>query len=285
MGKMLQSTYRRPSPALRKLICGYFIIAGDGQDDPGHVCGLLPSNAMLFIERHGQSASRARGGEHERVVLVGPTTRPMQIGTNGPFRQVGVELKPQGWRAFVDSNISDFIDRKMDVLSCPNVRRRSMVSRINDSETDDEAVTELNAMFEHLLEDPYLEHSDLLDAFEEYFQEAEGSALAADAMAAHFGISTRHLARLCHNFYGFPSKTVLRRWRFMRAVGGFPGSPRDARAWQDAIGDDFCDQSHFIREFKRFAGTTPTRFLSQNSLAGLYSMRERIAVGMRSIAA
>jgi hypothetical protein len=145
---MLQSTYYRPSPELRKLICGYFIIEGDGEHDPAHVGGLLPSNPMLFIERHGIAATKATGNEHDRVVLVGPTTRPMQIGTNGPFRQVGVELLPQGWRIFVETEISDFVDRKMDVLSCPDIRRRRMVSRINESETDEEAVTELNAMFE-----------------------------------------------------------------------------------------------------------------------------------------
>jgi AraC-like DNA-binding protein len=104
-------------------------------------------------------------------------------------------------------------------------------------------------------------------------------------MAAHFGMSTRHLARLCHSFYGFPSKTVLRRRRFMRALGGFSGSRGDNGGWQDAIGEDYCDQSHFIREFKRFAGTTPTRFLSQNPLVSFYSMRQRITVGLQTAAA
>jgi AraC-like DNA-binding protein len=114
--------------------------------------------------------------------------------------------------------------------------------------------------------------------------------IAMRTLAAGAECSDRHLIALFRASVGLPPKAVARLFRFNRVVrllngfsparaGELAGKPfievskpeglRMVVDWADiAAQSGYFDQSHFIKEFRRFAGATPAAFVRQVSDLG-----------------
>jgi len=88
--------------------------------------------------------------------------------------------------------------------------------------------------------------------------ETDGAAPIGE-LAAELGWSRRHLTVRFGEELGMPPKAVARLLRFERAV-------KRLRAGDDladlALDAGYYDQAHFNRDFRAFAGTTPTEYLA-----------------------
>ena len=71
--------------------------------------------------------------------------------------------------------------------------------------------------------------------------------------------STIQLTRFLHEYVGVGPKWVIQHYRLHEAAEyAATGKPRD---WADlAARLGYADQAHFIRDFKRFVGKSPTRY-------------------------
>ena len=68
------------------------------------------------------------------------------------------------------------------------------------------------------------------------------------------GMSIRSVERMTKHYYGLSPRMLARKYRAVRAASALArGEGLDAAQ----LGDAFYDQSHLIREIKRFAGATP----------------------------
>jgi AraC-like DNA-binding protein len=83
---------------------------------------------------------------------------------------------------------------------------------------------------------------------------------SVDRLTKHLGISQRHLEMQFKKSVGLSPKTYSLILRFKRIEqqlnkSSFP-------SWKDmAFANEFHDQNHFIKDFKRFTGLTPSRYL------------------------
>jgi AraC-like DNA-binding protein len=84
------------------------------------------------------------------------------------------------------------------------------------------------------------------------------------------GCSQRHLIAQFREQFGITPKTLARVLRFGRAVHDL-GRVDFA---QLALDCGYCDQAHFDRDFRAFAGVTPTELLEQRTPAGGYLVDE-----------
>jgi methylphosphotriester-DNA--protein-cysteine methyltransferase len=67
-------------------------------------------------------------------------------------------------------------------------------------------------------------------------------------------MSIRSVERMTKHYYGLSPRMLARKYRAVRAASALArGEGLDAAQ----LGDAFYDQSHLIREIKRFAGATP----------------------------
>lgn len=90
------------------------------------------------------------------------------------------------------------------------------------------------------------------------------------SLAAELNWSRKHLAAQFREQIGAPPKLVARLLRFRRAVRLLDRVP--AGRWAEiAYCCGYYDQAHFIRDFRQFAGGTPTDYLARR-LPGQFSI-------------
>ena len=73
------------------------------------------------------------------------------------------------------------------------------------------------------------------------------------------GLGKRTLERLFREYVGVGPKWVIQHYRLQEAAE-YAATPKP-RDWADlAVRLGYADQAHFIRDFKRFVGQSPTRY-------------------------
>lgn len=89
--------------------------------------------------------------------------------------------------------------------------------------------------------------------------ERSHGARSIGALTRALGCSRKHLIQRFHAQVGLSPKAVAGILRFARAVDGI--ADRDEQRWADlALECGYSDQAHFSRDFRRYAGRTPTEF-------------------------
>ena len=81
---------------------------------------------------------------------------------------------------------------------------------------------------------------------------------SVEALVARVGVGRRSLERLCGRYFGFPPKMLLRRQRFLRSLATYMLGPKSN--WSKALDGQYYDQAHFVRDFRRFMGMSPTEY-------------------------
>jgi AraC-like DNA-binding protein len=79
-----------------------------------------------------------------------------------------------------------------------------------------------------------------------------------EALQAQF--SSRHIRRLCLKYLGISPNLLRRITRYQKTLRLMNARPEDCMAGL-AAEQGYFDQSHFIKEFRRFQGVTPTEFI------------------------
>ena len=91
---------------------------------------------------------------------------------------------------------------------------------------------------------------------------ASGGKAAVGALAASVGCSRKHLSVRFRRAFGLPPKTLAQVLRFAGAIERLDRGPCPSLA-AVAAECGYSDQPHLNREFRRFAGLTPTSYLAR----------------------
>jgi AraC-like DNA-binding protein len=89
-----------------------------------------------------------------------------------------------------------------------------------------------------------------------------GGRLGIGALADELGSSRQYLVTKFREEVGLPPKTVARILRFQRAIQLLERED-EARLMRVAHECGYYDQAHFNRDFRNFAGSTPSEFLAR----------------------
>jgi AraC-like DNA-binding protein len=87
-----------------------------------------------------------------------------------------------------------------------------------------------------------------------------GGLVPIRALAREAGFSRKHLVARFHQEIGLSPKSMAQLVRFDRVMQGLRSGRYQDWA-QVAVDCGYYDQAHFIREFRRFSGSTPGEFL------------------------
>jgi AraC-like DNA-binding protein len=244
--------YYAPAPDLRRYVSFYYLFRTDLVAF-GDV--LRADVGQLRFVLTGQGDYRFSDGRVARmpdVCLVGPTGAATRFAVKGPATAFGVALRPAGWVAMIRGDASAHADRAEDAVAMFGPWMANALDALRHARSVANMIALADSVVRELCRysaEPPLWFTEATDAW------LTGEASPqVDTLIAKLGLSARHVERLAGRIYGAPPKLLARKYRALRAASllGIAGaSPADI------VGNAFYDQSHFIRECKRFTGLTP----------------------------
>lgn len=192
------------------------------------------------------------------LIATGPTSRCAHFVT-GTMRTWGIGILPLGWSRFVAAPASAFADRFVDGREEPAFDPFAPLRQIVFTDTPD-AAAEARRIDDYLCSLlPKLPPSE----DEDRIRAAHGALIDPDVasvveLADRLGMSSRSLERLSLKVFGFSPKLLLRRQRFLRSLAQFMLDP--SLKWIETLDWHYVDQAHFVRDFKRFMGMSPSAY-------------------------
>ena len=228
--------------------------AGDGEPQP-----VLPDGCVeLVFNLAAPFRQRLRDGTvvtQPLHMVVGPASGPTVITPSGAVDIIGVRLHP--WTVSVlGVHAAALRDRCMPLREvAPTLAERCA-----------------HALATAMADAPVARVAALLGAFGEataaYVPDVRLAAVVArcdaggewpgmGAMGRELGFGVRALERLFAAHVGLPPKTLVQILRVQRAIAEVRRNPH--RTWAAvAASAGYVDQSHLVREMRRFAGLKPT---------------------------
>lgn len=266
--------FRLPDPALQPLVSTYYWLeAGD-----------TPVEELLHPEwtnvRYGLAGQwtwqQVRGPEHrpQGVSIFGPSNVAARIAGPPGALVLGFGLLPLGWARLVGGPASRLANALVPLQSLWGDGQDRLLAALQAASGPDQWAALLDAeLLARLRTAPAA--PPLLVAAHRLL--GTGGIDTVDNFAFQLGVSTRTLERLCGPWFGFGPKTLLRRQRFLRGLDALVRLPAGAPI-AAALGVHFVDQSHFVREFRAFMGTTPSAYLASPRVVMRRAMAERAAL-------
>jgi AraC-like DNA-binding protein len=193
-----------------------------------------------------------------RALFAGQLTRPLHLRAAGAASVVGVRFRPDGARASLGRPMRECADAR---IALDDVWVGSG-TRLADAMTAQRDGAARLALAEAFVAERIGASSHGVDeavACCVAMIEASHGQVAIDALLQAAGLGRRQLERRFADAVGVGPALLAAIFRFRSAFdllehGG-------VRPWTDAaLGAGFYDQSHFIREFRRFVGCTPGEF-------------------------
>jgi len=198
-----------------------------------------------FIDGHSQAMPPA--------YVVGPTTGNTGVSGEGHIWLFGVGLLPSGWAAMMPMDASNAVNRVFDAAEIFGAIVPQTHQALLNEDSPEARLAIGNAFIEKLIG----HENKAADVFTALVDDwlARDLSPDVDELVAVSGLSRRQVERNCNRYYGAPPKMLARKYRATRAAVRLA---KGEACEDDLIEHGFYDQSHFIRELKRFTGLTPT---------------------------
>ena len=194
-----------------------------------------------------------------RFNVTGPSSRPCWFEL-GSARMWGIGFLPLGWARFVDAEAYDLSNTVFDGTKHPAFAKFDELSGLlcdPDASVEDQYAG-INEIMGRLMQ-PSRDEQKIVRV---HAALVSGEHFAVGELADACGMSMRTLERVCHRYFGFTPKLLMRRQRFMRSLVSFMlhrGQSGGAR-WTEAMDGDYHDQAQFTREFTEFMTMTPSKY-------------------------
>lgn len=214
-----------------------------------------------------------------RFTVTGPTSRAAHFRMRSG-RCWGIGLLPAGWAALFAAQAGDYADRFVDGMTDPVFAAFVPLAEALAA-SDGDYARELALIEAHVAAlfaaagppDPAIAR--LTDAL------LDPELVAVAPLADRLGMTVRSLERLSCRAFGFPPKLLLRRQRFLRCLARFMLDP--TLGWLGSLDCHYHDQSHFVRDFRRFMGMSPSAYAKLDKPILVAAARGRMAIAGEAV--
>ena len=265
----VQLDYLVPDAALQPYLGLFYLFSAPGDVEDVERAG---SAQLRFRLTPGAATYRFCDGHRQEVPphhVIGATTGAVTVRVEGPVRVFGVGLTALGWAALVGCDASDHVDRCADASDLLDADVLDAADRLHGCADATLMQRALESWLRDRLAGDHRVAQGFADAVEAWLAAAPSPALG-DLVAAT-GLSRRQVERRCKALYGCPPKLLARKTRALRAA-------TTVARGEEPPPDCFYDQSHLIREVKRFTGLTPGRLRDGPGQLARLTMAQRHAL-------
>lgn len=236
-----------PCTALADLVQHYWSVRWDLRGHPAQVRETLPHPNVHIVIREGNALVHGIHGSRFTTVLE---------GLGGAF---GIKFRSGAFRALLGKPVSTLRDRSLAVEGLADTRMRALstIDPVGEDDASKIAVAERILLDLRIPRDAdALLAAEIVDAIA-----ADRQLHTVGQLGTRCAIRTRSLQRLFNDHVGVGPKWVINRYRIHEVIGQLADgtSPDWSRL---ALDLGYFDQAHFIRDFKRLVGLTPSAYAS-----------------------
>jgi AraC-like DNA-binding protein len=231
----------------------------------GPLDAVVPDGCPEIIVHYGDRFTEDAAGRRvvqSDAVVAGQLTRPLMLRPTGRVGMVAARFRADGLYPVLGVPMHELVNRRVPLETiCSDVS--TLQARIAEAGSDRERVGHLATFLERQLAGRWA-----LDAVVQHSVHAilaSGGQTSPDRLARCAGLTARQLERRFQVAVGVSPKFLCRIVRFRAIFDCLQSST----PWSSiAFHCGFFDQSHMIRDFKQFAGRSPTSFLAAQSEFG-----------------
>ena len=248
-----------PHPALCDYIDNVTIVSFDFdiEKDISPIYSFIPSHTRFMCFYLQDKLCIKKDGEFslcERSIIIGPQTKPVILDLGRKHMVLLVNLKPGGMYRLLGIPMNEIVDKDFDARSILGNEVDLLLARLRDAKTDE--------IRNQIVQLYLLQRLDSLlpclpfDRAMLQLVKNRGN-LNMDFVASQACMSLRQFERKSLERIGFSPKYFARMIRFSHAFKLKELSPH--KSWTIIAHEcGYFDQMHFIRDFKNFAGYTPS---------------------------
>ncbi len=253
-----------PEPDLRPFV--HRFLHGWREDEGANWLQIPPTGGLFFSYVSGAPLrvhfSDRIYDRRPRYFIGGQLRREQPtLESLGRFGLFGAELAPTGFYRLFRSSAAPFTDGIADFAELFPELAADLDARIDPAASAEETVGVLQSFFRSLAagapEVPQVE------AIVRDIATARGNVSVSELARRH-GLSTRAMRREFLEVVGIPPKHYAKIVQMNAVVGALQADDPQTLS-SLAMEHGYFDQSHFIRDFKRLVGSSPSAFLRSRS--------------------
>ena len=212
----------------------------------------------------GVNSSGSSGGaamQHFGSFAAGLHDRYAVVESAGHSCCIQVNLTPLSARRVLGCTMGDLANQVVELEDLLGVQFKRLLAQL--AEVDDwlDRFSLLESFLEAQLANAPENHPEVIWAMHQKLWQSGGTAGIGD-LASEIGCSRKRLIALFRDQVGQTPKTVARIFRFNRVVTLLGADT--AMGWAELAHDGgYYDQAHFNRDFRVFAGCTPSEYLGR----------------------
>jgi AraC-like DNA-binding protein len=251
-----------PIPALRAHVRVLWELSGPC-DDPAPQ-RMIPDGSMSLWLNFGAPLAWVPGGGHDvprgGTLFLGEIRRPFEISSSGALDVVGVSFWAGRARTLVDAPLRELVDRLVADPPLAAKLSRDLARSVHGADPGDR-ITLLQTALARAIVASRVPSGPVRRALE--LLERDEGTLRIATLAETVGLSPRQIERRFAEEVGVAPKPLAAVLRFRRALDAMMVGSTDFAAIAGRCG--YFDQSHLVRDFTRFAGSPPTRFVATDA--------------------
>lgn len=205
-----------------------------------------PDGEYIFADGHRFATTRA--------TIIGPTSGPVRAVCAGPTVVYGFGMLPAGWAALMGDDGEKLTDRAVDAAEMFGSWIDDAIDALVGAGPVEQKMVVANNIVREIMKQDDTAPLWFIRTVDQWLT-GSASPQVAD-LVAQTGMSIRSVERMTKYYYGLPPRMLARKYRALRAASALARGEDIESALH---GEAFYDQSHLIREVKRFAGATPGR--------------------------
>ncbi len=202
--------------------------------------------------------TRLLNAKEHQIFLVGIQGNPTTIASTATDTgTIGVELTPNGLYHLFQLSMHEITNRMVSFEEVFGPQGARLQNRIGDAEDPQEKVMLLQTALTHLLQKNEKEYL-LLDHTLDLIARTHG-LIRVQELEAQTGYTRRYLDMLFKEHVGVSPKSLASILRFQELYQVW-AQQKSPTFFRNNLYTYYYDQSHFIKEFKRFTGFTPQKY-------------------------
>ncbi len=224
---------------------------------------ILPDGNIELIFHYGDVFKQYRQNHTEiqpRSFVYGQITQFIEIGPTGKTGIIAVRFYPNGSEPFLQIPISQLSDKAVCISAIFGKEGRELEEKIMTAINNRQRIEILQNFLISRLKQYWHYDYTIAECIKRIVQ-LQGQ-VTVESLSNTFNISTRHLERKFNSTVGMSPKLLSRIVRFQnifKLLQNKQINSLTALAYESG----YCDQSHFIRDFKQFSGINPKNYFNQ----------------------